>query len=45
MALIDEHLATQIGTVHTRLSWSPDGLANWSWVDPGGLLGKSSNPG
>jgi len=36
--------ASKIGTVHTRLSWSPDGLANWSWVDPGGLLGKSFIP-
>jgi hypothetical protein len=33
------------GHVHCRLAWSADPLANWSWVDPGGLGPKGAVPG
>ena len=42
--VFDTKDASRIGTVHTKLSWSPNGLGNWSWVDPGGLLGRSFIP-
>ena len=29
----------KVGTVHTRLSWSPNGHDSWNWVDEGGLTG------
>lgn len=32
------------GHVHCRLAWSNSALANWSWVDEGGLTGKEFIP-
>eukprot|EP00935_MAST-01C_sp_MAST-1C-sp1_P001623 g1623.t1 len=35
---------SKAGHVHCRLSWSPDGLSSWSWVDAGGLKGAEFIP-
>ena len=43
VAIFDTVNPSTVGTVHTRLSWSPD-LHTWDWVAPGGLTGTPFIP-
>ena len=40
VAIFDTADPTTVGTVHTRLSWSPSPRGPWSWLDSGGLTGR-----